>query len=376
MSRSPDVLVIGGGVIGGAVALSLADRGLAVTVLESGRIGRGASWAAAGVLAPDWSGHDPAVLTRLAADSLAMWPEWVAELERRSGIGLNFRRDGLINVQADPSAESLPPELGVEPPPLAAGERLSVSELRRMEPILTGPILGGVLDGEVAQVDNPRLTPALMRAAADRGAIVREGALVIGIERAGSRCVGVRLADGSILSAGAVVLAAGAWSGPLAESIGVSALPMTPWRGQMLLFDAPAQPVRRIIFCGELVLIPRPHGPLIVGTTFENAGFDCRVTLGGIAHILARADRIVSGLGDLPFSRAWAGLRPGTPDGMPHMGPVQGWDGLFAATGHGRKGIILAPLCGELMARLIVEGDFDDRLEGCRPGRRMPNLDA
>lgn len=368
MSATTDVVIIGAGAIGGAVALALGARGLAVTVVESGRVGRGATWASAGVLAPDWSGHDGPALTRLAADSLAIWPDWVLDIEGRSGVDLNFRRDGLINLQADPEAPGLPPELELNPPPAACGERLSVAQVRELEPSLTGPIAGGILDLGVCQVDNSRLASALLRAGSDRGVTVREGMPVVGLVRSGSRCVGVRVADGSTIPAGAVVLAAGAWSGPLAESAGIR-LPMEPWRGQMLRFDTMARPLRRIVFCGELVLIPRPHGPLIVGTTLERVGFDSRVTLGGLAQITARADRMVPGLGVLPLARTWAGLRPGTPDGLPHMGPIPGWEGLFAATGHGRKGIILAPISGELVARMVVDHEIDPRLTDCQPGR-------
>jgi glycine oxidase len=184
----------------------------------------------------------------------------------------------------------------------------------------------------------------------------------------GGRCTGVRTARGEAIAAGAVVLAAGAWSGPLAASSGI-VLPMVPWRGQMLAFDAVARPLQHIVFCGELVLIPRPHGPLLVGTTLENVGFDSRVTLSGLNQILARAARVVPGLGDLPLLRTWAGLRPGTPDHLPYLGPVPGWEGLYAATGHGRKGIILAPITGELMARAILEGALDPRLVPFLPGR-------
>ena len=368
MAENPDVLIVGAGAIGGALALSLAGRGLSVTVVEAGRIGRGASWAAAGVLAPDWSGHDHPALTTLAADSLALWPDWVAEVEGRSGVGLNFRRDGLLNLQADPEAPALPDELETAPPPLACGERLGIGEVRSLEPSLSGPVAGGVLDDSVYQVDNPRLAPALIRGAADLGVRVREESPVVGLLRSGSRCVGVRLADGSEIAAGAVILAAGAWSGPLAESAGIS-LPMEPWRGQMLLFDAPARPLRRIVFCGELVLIPRPHGPLVVGTTLERVGYDCRVTLGGISQNLSRAVRMVPDLADLPLTRTSAGLRPATPHRLPHMGSVPGWDGLFVSTGHGRKGIILAPIAAELMAKLVADGEEDSRLTACRPDR-------
>lgn len=369
MARSTDVLIVGGGVIGGAVAWSLARRGIGATVLEAGRIGRGASWASAGVLAPEWGAHDPPEVTRLAAAGLALWPDWAAELQERSGVALHFRRDGLLNLWVDPDTPGLPPELAVEEPPRGAGcERLTAEEARRLEPVLAGPIAGAVLDPAVAQVDNTRVAPALARAAADLGARVRPGTPVAGLARSGDRCTGVVLADGSTLSAGAVVVAAGAWSGALGASAGLR-LSVEPWRGQMLTFEALDRPLSRLVFCGEMVLIPRPHGPLIVGTTLERVGFDARVTFDGLAHILARAAFLAPGLADLPLARTWAGLRPGTPDGLPRIGPVPGLDGLIAATGHGRKGIILAPITGERVAEAIVSGEWGAEMGAFRPGR-------
>jgi len=371
MSRLSDVLVIGGGVIGGAIAWSLARRGVSVTIVEAGRIGRGASYAAAGVLSPDWSGEDPPALTALAEASLQLWPDWVDEVEDRAGCGLNFRRDGLLSVWVDPEAPHLPPELAMEPPPLGRGQRLNADEARELEPSLVGPILGGTLYPEDAQVDNPRLTPALVRAAASMGVRVMTDTPVVSLLGSSGVCRGVRTASGLELHAGAVVLAAGAWSGPLAAASGIH-LPSEPWRGQMLAFDAATQPLRHIVFCGELVLIPRPHGPLIVGTTLEKVGFDSRVTLAGLHQILARAERVVPGLGDLPLLSTWAGLRPGTPDHLPYLGPIPGWEGLFAASGHGRKGIILAPITGELVARLLLENDLDPLMVPCLADRAIP----
>lgn len=368
MAHSTDVIIIGGGAIGGALAWSLARRGASVTVVDSGRIGRGASWASAGVLSPDWSGEDPPALTALADAGMNLWPEWAAELEGATGAGLNLRRDGLLNVWVDPDAPHLPPDLAIAPPTAQRGERLTAAEVRALEPILSGPIVGGFLYPGDFQVDNTRLAPALIRAAALLGARVLTDTPVTALLGTAGRCTGVRTASGLTLCAGAVVLAAGAWSGPLAAASGIE-LPVEPWRGQMIAFDAAHRPMRHIVFCGELVLISRPHGPLVVGTTLERVGFDARVTLGGLHHILARADRVAPGLGDLPQVCAWAGLRPGTPDHLPYLGRVPGWDGLFAATGHGRKGIILAPITGELLAPAILGADFDPVLLPFSPGR-------
>jgi glycine oxidase len=369
MNRSSDVLVVGGGVIGGALAWTLAQRGLSVTVVEGGRIGRGASWAAAGLLAPDLTSEDPPALTALADASLALWPDWAAAIEERTGVGLQFRRDGLLNLWVDPEALHLPPELATAPPPAGPGdERLSAAEVRTLEPLLTGPILGGVLARGDAQVNNPQLAPALIRAAVDLGARVLTDTPVAALAGSAGRCTGVRTVSGAEIAAGKVILAAGAWSEMLASASGFP-LPVEPWRGQMLGFDAPTRPLRHMVLCGELVFVLRPHGLLVVGTTLEKVGFDARVTLAGLSQILARATRIAPGLGDLPLVRSWAGLRPGTPDHLPYLGPVPGWEGLYAATGHGRKGIILAPITAQLLTRLILDHDLDPRLEPFLVGR-------
>jgi glycine oxidase len=369
VSQSTDVLVVGGGVIGAALAWSLAQRGVSVTIVEGGRIGRGASWAAAGLLAPDVSGDDPPALTALAEASLALWPGWAAAIEERTGLGVNFRRDGLLNLWVDPEALHLPFDLATAPPPAGPrDQRLSATEVRTLEPLLTGPILGGVLAQGDAQVDNPRLAPALVRAAVDLGVRVLTGTSVAALTGSAGRCTGVRTVSGVEIGAGTVILAAGAWSEMLASASGF-ALPVEPWRGQMLGFDAPARPLRHMVLCGELVFVLRAHGLLVVGTTLEKVGFDARVTLAGLGQILARATRIAPGLGDLPLVRSWAGLRPGTPDHLPYLGPVPGWEGLYAATGHGRKGIILAPITAQLLTRLILDHDLDPRLEPFLAGR-------
>ena len=208
MSQSSDVVIVGGGVIGGALAWSLAKLGASVTLVEAGRIGRGASWASAGVLSPDWSGEDPTALTTLAEDGMSLWPDWARELEERSGAGLNLRRDGLLNIWVEPDAPHLPADLATAPPAALRGEALSAAEVRALEPSLTGPIAGGMLYPGDFQVDNTRLAPALIRAAVDLGARVFTETPVAALMGTAGRCTGVRTIGGLTMGAGAVVLAA------------------------------------------------------------------------------------------------------------------------------------------------------------------------
>jgi glycine oxidase len=366
MSLTSDAVIVGGGVIGTALAWELARRGLSITLVESGLIGRGASWAAAGVLARSDTGI-PA-LTALVNAGVALWPDSARAIEEQARISLGFRRDGVLRIWIDPTAPHLPSDLDTAPPCLDWGQRLSPDEARELEPALTGPIAGAHFDPDAAQVENPRLAPRLAHAASTLGVRFLTDAPVAELLGSHGRCTGVRTAAGVEISAGFVIVAAGAWSGSLARASGIQ-LPVEPWRGQMLAFDAFTRPVRHVIFSGDLVMVPRAHGPLVVGTTFEHVGFDARVTLAGLSHILNRVERVAPGLGGLPLIRSWAGLRPGTPDQLPYLGPVPGWEGLFCATGHGRKGIALAPLTAQLLTRLVLDHALDPLLVPCLPSR-------
>jgi glycine oxidase len=207
------------------------------------------------------------------------------------------------------------------------------------------------------------------RAAERAGARLREGEAVRRLAREGERVTAVETQAGRYLP-GAVVLAAGAWSGGLARDLGLE-LPTRPVKGQLLLADCRAAPVSTPLFAGEALLVPRPEGRLVVGVTVEEAGFDERVTLGGLRHILQGACALAPAVAGLPLARAWAGLRPGTPDGLPYLGPVPTLRNLWASTGHFRKGVLLAPLCARLLCGAILAGRAGGELAPFAPGRHL-----
>jgi glycine oxidase len=233
---------------------------------------------------------------------------------------------------------------------------------------LAGGALGAAFFPEVAQVDPARLVRQVARVAERAGVCLREGEAVQRLTAEGERVTAVETQTGRY-QPGAVVLAAGAWSGGIARGLGLE-LPTRPVKGQLLLADCRVPPVGTPLFAGEALLVPRPEGQLVVGVTVEEgAGFDERVTLGGLRHILQRACALAPAVAGLPLGRAWAGLRPATADGLPYLGPVPPLRNLWVSTGHFRKGVLLAPLSARLVAGAILAGRVDGELLSFRPGR-------
>jgi glycine oxidase len=358
--ETPDILIVGAGVIGCSLARELARAGQKVIVIDRGPVGNGASSAAAGLLAPALATAVPGPLVDLCHESAAEYEAWLAELPA-SDVG--FCRSGLLEVWLEPG-----PHWPVESDtPGRRRETLSREELRELEPALAGDVQGAFLYPDDAQVDPVRLTRAVARAAAFAGVQVREGELVHRFAVQGERITAVHTASGSYRP-GTVVVAAGAWSGTLAELLHLH-LPMRPVKGQLLLASCPVSPVRTPLFAGDAMAVPRADGTLVLGVTVEDAGFDDRATLDGVRTILAQTCALIPAIGKLSFVRAWAGLRPGTPDGLPYMGPVPPLRNLWVSTGHLRKGILLAPVCARLVAGSILAGRLEDALQPFRPTR-------
>lgn len=353
----PDVVVVGGGLIGCSAAFFLAREQLSVQLLERGALGAGASTAAAGMLAPIAELDEDGPLLRLGVEGLERFPGLVAELEERSGIDVQYRRSGLLRAtRSEVEAERLRARAEA-----LAGfdlEWLDAAALRRLAPALAPDLAGALWSPREAHVRSEQLLRAYARAARACGAILREGEGGVGLLREGSRVAGVRTAAGA-LEAGHVVIATGSWGGELAGGLGFS-LPVRPVRGQMLAVDAPPEPLGPIVWGDEAYLVPKRDDSVWVGATVEEAGFDCRVTVDGVRRLLEAAPRLVPALRESGFQSAWAGLRPATPDRLPILGPLPGLEGLTLALGHFRNGVLLSGVTGEWTARLVLGKGLPD----------------
>jgi glycine oxidase len=364
--ETPEILIVGGGIIGCALARELARANQKVLVVERGQVGAGASSAAAGLLAPALSASPVGPLADLCFQSAALYDGWVDELRQDGAGDVGYRCPGLLELYDESTPLSLAPEaVGSDRQRI---ERLSPKEVRKREPALRSETLAGLFYPDAAQVNPTRLTRQVARVGQLAGVEFRLGEAVQQLLRDGDRISAVHTGRG-VYHPGTVVLTAGAWSGEIASTLALE-LPTRPVKGQLLLADCLVSPVRTPMHYGEALLAPQPGGRLMLGVTVEEAGFDVRVTVAGVRAILERTAALVPGLDELPLYRAWAGLRPATPDEWPYMGPVLPLKNLWVSTGHYRKGILLAPLCARLMARSILADRLEDELAPFKPTRR------
>lgn len=358
------IVIVGGGIIGLAIGWELAKRGVPSTVLERAEAGRGASWAAAGMLPPH-AEVEPAEdrLLPLLLAGRAMWPAYAAALTAATGVDVDYRTAGALLVALDrDDAAQLKFRYDLQRRHGLAVEWLSGAEARQLEPYLSRAVTAAVFSPDDHWVDNRAVVVALAEAYRRAGGVLRERAEVVGFRLDRGRVVGVdvvrgekegRVGDVEALPADAVVVAAGAWSRNLPGLPEIARPPVRPVKGQMLALrmDAAAPIVGRMIWAPDAYLVPRGDGRLLVGATVEEQGFDTTVTAGGIRALLDGAWEAVPGVDELPLVETWAGLRPTSRDDAPILGPTA-VDGLWLATGHHRNGVLLAPITGEI----IVEG--------------------
>jgi glycine oxidase len=349
------VLIAGGGVVGCAIAYELSRAGAEVTLVERGRIGAGASSAAAGMLAPLAESSDPGAFSRLALLGLDAFDRQSGELVEESGIDFEFRYDGVLRVAESATEEKRLQGLVAWQSEQRAAHWLDRLALTQVEPNLSEKVRGALYSPQEGHVNPSRLTAALANAAARRGAAILEGHEIVGIDRKGRRVTAVDTSKG-VLAADQFVLAGGAWMGRLSAGSGFN-LPITPVRGQMLAVHRTPAPIRHIVYSKDGYLLPKPDGSIWVGATEEHdAGFDASVTVDGMRTLLGSAVRLVPDLADASYIRSWAGLRPHFADGLPVLGPVRDFDNLHVAAGHFRNGILLSLITGRLMADLITSG--------------------
>ncbi|MEU8269228.1 glycine oxidase ThiO [Sphaerisporangium sp. NPDC049002] len=353
MDTHADVVVVGGGVIGLSVAWRAAQRGHAVTVVDPAP-GSGASHAAAGMLAPvSEVTYTEEPLLRLGLASLARWPGFAAELAGESGMDVDYRTDGTLDVAFGADDLAALGELAGFMEKLSLPvERLTGRECRRAEPMLAPSVRGGVLAPGDAWVDPRRVTAALLAALSRRG-VGMVADRVTGFAVEGDAVRGVRLAGGGAIAADQVVLAAGAWSGSL-DGLPPEVLPpVRPVKGQIMrLRGAPGflgRCVRGVVHGSSAYMVPRGDGEIVLGATQEEMGFDTRVTAGALWELLRDARELVPGVTELEVTGLSAGLRPGTPDNLPVIGRTT-LPGLVLATGHHRGGVLLCPLTADLVA--------------------------
>jgi glycine oxidase len=372
-AHTSDAVVIGGGIIGLAVAWRLAREGLSVTLVEKGSVGRRASWAAAGVLAAgNWQRRDPLVEFQRA--SLRMYPAFCAEAAEVSGTDPEYVNCGSLELlfeeqrfrMAQAEVDAAMPYRDARGEPVL--RLLTAREAKEMIPTLTGEILAAKHCTFNSQVRNPRLLRALAAAARSAGTEIVEDSEVTGLQRQGTRVVGVRSTRDDFAAA-RTVLCAGAWSSQIDTELERQAR-VYPVRGQIALLQTAPGELRHMVKHRKSYLVPRKDGQVLVGSTEEHdSGFDSGVTADGVGRVLQQAERMVPPLGRATFVQAWAGLRPGTPDRRPYIGPVPGLDGLITATGHFRTGLGLAPLTAEVVADLVLRGVTKHDISLFQPGR-------
>lgn len=356
-----DFAVIGAGVIGLSIARELASiSGARVALVDRGQPGRGTSWAGAGVLPPvrrEFARHP---LELLAAVSFGMFPDMANELLEETGVDPGFRRCGALFVAR--SAGEVAALAGQCSEWTATGievEKLDRERLARRIPALEAlakEVRTAVFVPEEAQIRNPDFTRALEKSCCARGVKTFFETGDISLDRIQPDTVSVSSAAGPMLSARRICIAAGAWSETLLKSIGVT-ISTVPVRGQMLLFRLPQRPFAEIVYEGMRYVVPRDDGHVLAGSTLEKAGFDTSTTGDAIENLLHFAGSIFPELDRRNLIRTWAGLRPGTWDGMPYIGPASSEWGkmVWVATGHFRSGLLLAPGTAVLTRQLMCD---------------------
>jgi glycine oxidase len=357
-----DCCIIGGGVVGLSIARELAGRGLAVRVLAREEPRATASWAAAGIFPPAPERPDAPAGEALTAWSDRLHWQWAAELRAETGIDTGLARCGGLHVAAaGPALDAFESEAAGWLAIGARCERLDAAAVAACEPSLAGAvdrgaIAGGILLPDETQIRPPRHLEALARSCVSRGVAIVSGAVVREIRRREERVEGIIATIGGreeSFRAGATVLAAGAWSEGLAAALGLR-IATRPIRGQILLLRQPAPTLGRVVNRGLDYLVPRPDGRLLVGSTLEDVGFDAVTTPAAIDRLRDVARDLLGHAADVPVEASWAGLRPGSVDGLPTIGRVPGWADAFVAAGHFRAGWHQSPGTAVIVADLVM----------------------
>ena len=349
--KTYDAVVAGGGVIGAAIALELAEAGLKVGVFDAQQPGREASWASAGMISPVPESVALAPLLPISMASVQRYPEFIARVEELSGSKVGYRKEGALDVFLDDEKQSeITQILGQHRNAGLQAEALSGQQACELEPALTAEIRAAVLRPYEASLDNRLFTEATLEGARRKGVEIHAGNGAKALLTDGRVCKGLQLASGSV-EARWTIIAAGCFSAGIEGARDYA--PVTPAKGQMVALRCEAVKLRRDLWNGHLYLVPRTDGRIIAGATVEYEGFDRSVTAAGMKKILTGAISLVPGLEKARVEETWAGLRPDTPDHLPILGPTD-QEGLLIATGHFRSGILLTPITAQLIREWVT----------------------
>ena len=365
-----DVIVIGGGIIGCAIAYELAKRGVKPLVIESAaKVGTEASWAGAGILTSHASTDAP--YPTLCRASLALYPALAEELRAETHIDIEFIRSGTLSVFFDLTEGA--GLIGLADRRVERGfstEVLTAEQALEMEPALSKSIAGAVMFPEDAHVRNPKMVTALATAAAKLGTEFRVGNPVTDFVRAGAtdreQVVGA-VVNGETLYADTFVIAAGCWSGALTEKLG-DPIRVEPAKGQIVLVEAVPPLFQRTIDGLGIYIVPRTDGKILLGATVEFVGYDKTATVDGAKQMIDAGIAIAPQLAESTFVQTWVGLRPYVKKG-PLLGYLPGHDNVVLAAGHFKNGILLAPITGQLIGELITTGQPSLSLAPFQPNR-------
>ncbi|MGA8427968.1 MAG: glycine oxidase ThiO [Candidatus Dormiibacterota bacterium] len=367
----PECLVVGAGVVGLSVALSLARGGARVRILERERkCGQAASAAAAGMLAEGAEVNAEGPFQNLCRQSSALWPNWAAELLAETGVDCELERSGLLRVTGSEevsrrlaSGRDWQLSHGVE-----VSELLNLAELRQVVPGLGGSVVAGLRYPGDWHVHSHRVVDALVAACRVRGVEIETDTKATGLEPGPVR-PRLRLHSGGEIEADYVVICAGSWSGGILSDALKKECPVEPVRGQIVALD-PGRPVLPLIVFGDDgYLLQKRSGLVLVGTTEEQVGYQAWPTAEGVELLTGIARQLLPALADARFAYAWAGLRPHVADGLPLLGRLEPGGRVLVATAHYRNGVLLAPITGELIAQAVREGEDPPALAAFSPQR-------
>ena len=375
--KNKKILIIGGGVIGLGIGWQLAKSGASVTIYEQAEAGRAASWAAAGMLAPLAEAHtEEPELLKLGCQSLALYPQWVRELEADAEMPIGYRVEGTLILGLEPDDTHQLRHLYASQQDLGLNvEWLTGRAAREIEPALSPRVTAAIHCETDHQVDNRRMVKALQRAYQKYGGALHENNAVESIQIENGIATGIKTQDGEKYNADVIMLSAGCESAQIQGLPDAIRPPVRPVKGQMLALQMEdGITVKNVIrtvrarYPMSVYLVPRTDGRLIVGATSEEMGFDTRLTAGGVFELLRGAWEAVPGIYELPLLETWTGLRPGSRDNAPILGetPIEN---LIYATGHYRNGILLTPITAYEVSKLVLTGETSETIAPFRLDR-------